>query len=109
MAVRSPLLVHRQQVSNCVSFSKLSQVLLRLFFFAPIPTSLQHPARPPSRASLAQPVEQYCYPSEIPTLFFTLPVSGLQLVVVAALHDDHVVPASEALPGIRNQYFLSKF
>ena len=63
----------------------------------------------PVVTTLAQPVEQYYYPSEIPTLFFTLPVSGLQLVVVAALHDDHVVPASEALPGIRNQYFLSKF
>ena len=38
-----------------------------------------------------------------------LPVSGLQLVVVAALHGDPVVFASDALAGIRSQYFLSKF
>ena len=59
-----------------ISFSKLSKILLLLFFFAPKPASLQHPAllfspaRPPSRASLAQPVEQYYHPSEIPTQFF---------------------------------------
>ena len=40
-----------------ISFSKLSQILLLLFFIAPKPASLQHPAllfspaRPPSRGS----------------------------------------------------------
>ena len=36
-----------------------------------------------------------------------LPDSGLQLVVVTALHGDPVVFASDALAGIGSQYFLS--
>ena len=53
------------------------------------------------------------YPPLITTLLklqhSLLPVSGLQLVVVAALHGDPVVFASDALAGIRSQYFLFKF
>ena len=40
-------------------------------------------------------------------LHLPLPDSGLQLVVVAALHGDPVVFASDALAAIGSQYFLS--